>query len=125
MKGKYVLDLITEIVGDDIKAKMVFDRLTEEGLLHVGFGDPEVDTIVKCFSDTFGTTKTSKADRYAARRLGSKYGSQAICGIITLMSKHAEEKYAPITNSVVELENKIVSVLKFLRSMKGDELVDV
>ena len=123
-KIKYVLDFVEQIVGDKVKAQMVVERLTDEGLLHLGYGDADVDIIINKFTDTFGTTKVTKTDRWAAQRLAKKYGSQAIVGIVGLLGKHSQEKYAPVVGNVTQLEEKIVNVLSFLRNTDGGEEIN-
>jgi len=123
-RKKYVLEFVTKVVGDKIKAEMIVERLSDEGLLHLGYGDADVDMIVEKFATTFGTTKTSKYDRFSAGRLANKYGSQAICGIIELLAKSQTEKFAPVTNSVVQLEEKLPSILNFLRNLKDNGEID-
>jgi hypothetical protein len=129
-KRDWVVELIAQIVhkaptGTHVQtAELIVDRLMEEGLLHLGHGDAEVDLIVDKFADTFGTTRTSRYDRFAARRLGVKYGSQAVCGIIQLLGEHRTDKYAPLVGSVTQLEEKWVSVLNFLRKLRRDEVID-
>lgn len=120
----YIVKFVTDIIGDKVKADMVVERLQDEGLLVLGYGNSDVDRIVDKFKETFGTTKVSKYDRFAAQRLTSKYGSQAVVGIIGLLAEHNNEKYAPIVGSVSQLEEKLVSVLHFLRSFKGIEEID-
>ena len=125
MRKQYIIDLIATIVKDKPTAEMVVERLEEEGLLVLGYGNSEIDNVVQKFTDTFGTTKTSKYDRFAADRLTKKYGSQAICGIIGLMGEHGSEQFAPHLNNLSELENKLPSVLLFLRKQRGDETLDI
>jgi hypothetical protein len=120
----WVVQLVTQIVKDQPTAEMVVDRLTEEGLLHLGYGNADVDNIVVAFSDTFGTTKVSRADRFSAHRLARKYGSQSVVGIIKLLAEHNTERYAPVVGSIAQLETKWVSVLHFLRNLKGEEIID-
>lgn len=122
----WVVQLVTQIVKDEPTAEMVVDRLTEEGLLHLGYGNADVDIVVKKFTDTFGTTKVSQADRFSAHRLTKKYGSQAIVGIVQLLAEHSTEKYAPVVGSIAQLETKWVSVVNFLRNISADnEEIDV
>lgn len=125
-RRKWVINLVSEVARiDQPTAELLVDRLIEENLLNLGYGDPDVDAVVTKFSETFGTTKTSKYDRFAARRLTTKYGRQAVCGIIELLASSSTEKYAPIVGSIAQLEDKWVSVLNFLRKQKGEELIDV
>lgn len=121
-RKNYVIGFITEIIGGDkIRAEMVVQRLQDEGLLHLGYGDAEVDRVVERFGDAFGTTKISKQDRWAAHRLVNKYGGQSVVGIIDLLAAKQTEKYAPVANSVVQLEEKWPSILNFLRKNSNDE----
>jgi hypothetical protein len=106
-------------------AEMIVDRLMEEGLLNLGYGNADVENIVVTFTDTFGTTKVSKQDRFAAHRLAQKYGSQAVCGIIRLLAEKSTEKYSPVVGSVAQLESKWVNVLNFLRTTDSDEVIQV
>lgn len=127
----WVVEVITQLVKDAptsaaaATAELIVERLTEEGLLHLGYGDADIDIIVEGFSQTFGTTKTSKQDRWAARRLADKYGSQSVRGIVRLLAEHSTEKYAPVVNTIVQLEEKMPSVLNFLRKLSGDEEINV
>lgn len=122
---KWVVEIVTSVTGSKATAEMVVDRLMEEGLLHMGYGDADIDKVVEAFTDTFGTTKVSRQDRFAANRLVKKYGSQSVVGIIRLLGSLNAEKFAPIVNSVADLESKWVSVVNFLRKQKGDETIDV
>lgn len=125
-KIDWVVELVTQIVGDKLTAEMVVERLMEEGVLVIGYGDADIDKVVQKFTDTFGTTKVSKTDRFAANRLVRKYGSQSVVGIIDLLAKNSGEKYAPVVGSVVQLEAKWVNVLSFLRNKgKDDEVIQV
>jgi hypothetical protein len=124
-KRVWVVELIAKTA--DIPygvAESVVDRLMEEGLLSLGYGDKDVDAIVVTFADTFGTTKTSRQDRFAAHRLAKEHGSQAVVGIIRLLAQHSTEKFAPVVNSVAQLEDKMPSVLNFLRKTGDSEVID-
>lgn len=123
-KRTHIIDAITGVVGDKLTAEMVVERLEEEGVLHLGYGDADVDIVVKKFTDTFGTTKTSRQDRFAAHRLTQKHGSRAVVGIIDLLATFNTERYAPVVGNITQLEEKWVSVINFLRKQKGDETID-
>lgn len=124
-RRKWVVELITQIVKDVPTAEMVVDRLMEEGVLHLGYGDAEVDAVVSKFTEVFGTTRTSQADRWAAHRLVKRYGSQAVVGIIQLLGSLSHERYAPVVGSIMQLEDKWVSVMNFLRKNREEEIIDV
>lgn len=122
-KKDWVVEVVAQLVKDKPTAVMVVERLMEEGLLNLGYGNADVDMVVMKFSDTFGTTKTSKQDRFAAHRLTQKYGSQAVCGIIQLLADNSTLKYAPVVGSITQIEAKWVNVLNFLRNIKTDETI--
>lgn len=125
-KKAWVVELIAKTADvSKITAELVVDLLMEEGLLHLGHGNADIDIVVQKFTDTFGTTKVSRQDRWAANRLVTKYGSQAVVGIVDLLAKHSTEKFAPVVNSVAQLEEKMPSVLNFLRNLNTDEVIDV
>ena len=125
MKKEYVIELITNIVKDKPTAEMIVDRLMEEDLLNLGYGNSDIDAVVIQFSETFGTTKTSKYDRFAAKRLTEKYGRDSIVGIIQLLGKRKSEKYCPVVGNISQLEEKIVSVMNFLRKGVDNQDLDL
>lgn len=130
-KRDWVIGLVANMLNSNPtnamqEAEMIVDRLMEEGVLHLGYGNADVDAIVNSFTDSFGTTKVSRGDRFAAHRLAGKYGSQSVVGIITLLAENSQNKYAPVVGSVTQLEDKWVSVLNFLRKTKdSEEIIDV
>jgi hypothetical protein len=125
MKKEYVTELITNIVKDKPTAEMIVDRLMEEDLLNLGYGNSDIDAVVIQFSETFGNTKTSKYDRFAAKRLTEKYGRDSIVGIIQLLGKRKGEKYCPVVGNISQLEEKIVSVMNFLRKGVDNQDLDI
>lgn len=107
-------------------AEGVVDRLMEEGVLHLGYGDADIDIVVQSFTDAFGATKVSRADRWAAGRLVKAHSAQGVVGIVRLLAQHSGEQYVPVVNNVAELENKFLSVLHFLRKTSGqDDIIEV
>lgn len=121
----WVVELVASAAGvDKPTAETVVERLMEEGLLSLGYGDKDVERIVATFSQVFGTTKSSRQDRWAAHRLAEVHTSQAVCGIITLLGRNSTERYAPVVGSVAELENKWVKVMAFLRKQNDNEPID-
>lgn len=124
-RRQYIVEMIAKLIEDSIKAELVVERLEEEGVLHLGYGDADIDIVLESFVQAFGTTKTSKNDRWAANRLVKKYSAQAVVGIINLLAANTTQKYAPVPNSVVQLEEKWVSILNFLRSIKGNEEIQL
>lgn len=124
MTRKHILTLVESLVSDKQTAELVVDTLVTEGVLHIGFGNKEIDLICEQFKQLFGTTKTSKYDRFAASRLAEKYGAQAVTGITKLLADRAAEPYAPVVGSVQQLEDKWVQVLNFVRKSNGEEILD-
>lgn len=125
-RREYIIGVVRSLTpNDEGAAEMIVDRLIEEGVLHLGYGNTEVDAILENFTKAFGNTKTTKWDRWAAHRLAGKYGSQAVVGIIQLLAQNSTEKYAPTVGSVAQLEEKIVAVLSFLRKTSGNETLDI
>lgn len=127
----WAIELIAQIVKDaptsaaSKTAEVIVDRLLEEGVLHLGYGDKEVDRVVDKFVETFGTTKTSRQDRWAANRLVTKYGERAVVGIIDMLASNSTEKFAPVVNNITQLESKMPSVLNFLRNIQQDEVIQL
>lgn len=125
-KRQMVVDTLTRILGDVSTAETVVQVLQDEGWLNVGYGDQEVEQILAKFKDTYGTTKVTNSDRFAANRLAKQYGGRAVCGIIELLGGAVGEQFVPVVNNVVELENKWVSVLSFVRKERqGTETIKV
>lgn len=122
MKRGYILELVEQICGNKVTAEAIVDRLQEEDLLKTHYGDDDIGKIVDAFKDTFGVTKATKYDRFAAKRLAAKHGTEAVCQIILLLKARADHQYAPVINSVAQMETKWVSVLKFLRASKPVEV---
>jgi hypothetical protein len=117
-RKNYVLQLIVDIVGDKPTAEMVYERLDEEGFLHIGYGDAEIDRITKTFAELWGTTKTSRFDRFAATRLAraERYGgAEGIVGLMKLFITMQSDKYAPSVSTVQQFEEKLPAIVVFMR----------
>lgn len=125
-KRDYVVKLIAQVARVDLPtADMVVDRLQGEGLLVLGYGDKDVEQVIATFAGTFGTTKSSRYDRWAAHRLVEKHTAQAVCGVISLLGQKQAEAYAPVVNNIAELETKWMSVLNFLRKQNDKTPIDI
>lgn len=81
--------------------------------------DPNVQSIVEAFSAAFGTTKVSRTDRFAAKRLHVKHGADNVVKIINALANKSDNKFAPTVNSVTQLEEKLVSIVKFLKGTES------
>lgn len=125
-KRDWILDLLTKVVKDKATATMVLDVLIDEGVVNLDYGDDKIGLVVTSFTETFGTTKTSKYDRFAANRLANRYGVKAVTGVIGLLGNQRNEQYAPVIGSISELEKKWVNVMNFLRKNNQEsEVIDV
>lgn len=124
-RRKYVIGVVASLCDDRVVAEAIVDRLQEEGLLQLGYGNSDVDRIVETFSRVFGTTKTSQRDRWAARRLADVHTAQAVCGIIQLLGSTEDSQYKPVVGSVAELEEKFVKVMNYLRKQSDNAPIEV
>lgn len=106
--------LLDDTIGDTDRGERIVAWLEGEGLINTNYGDPEVSTIVESFKEHFGTTKTSKWDRFAAKRLASKHGVDRILAVIDALSMVGGDKYAPSVNNVSQIEEKWVAIIRFL-----------
>ena len=112
------LRIVESIVNDRPTAEAVLERLQEENFLHLGYGDRDVDLIVDTFTELFGTTKTTKHDRFAAGRLARSEGygfAEGVVGLMKLYRQYADQQYAPSAASVAEFEDKLPKIVMFLR----------
>lgn len=120
-----VVALVTHIVGNAQTAEQLVEVLQDEGWLHLGYGDADIERVLDAFKKTFGTTKSSKSDRFAANRLVKKYGVNAVVGIIQLLGNSSGAEYVPVVNNVQQVEDKWVSILSFVRKQQaGSEVID-
>ena len=115
MKRKYALESIKDLVADEAWRESIVDKLIKDGIIEENFGNQAVSGVVEAFKDSFGTTKASKWDRFSAKRLSDKYGSDSIVKVIKALAS-SQDKYRPTVNSVQQLEDKWVQVGTFLRS---------
>lgn len=91
----------------------------------VEYGNPDINAVIAAFKESFGTTSSSKYDRYAAMRLAAGHGADNVVKVIKALSDHATEPFAPAVNSVLQLEQKWVSVGKFLTALSDNGAMDL
>ena len=60
-----------------------------------------------------------KLNRYAAKRLLDKYGTDKVIKLIEFASEIQGKQYAPTINNILDLEQKIVSLMNFYAKNKG------
>lgn len=128
-KKQDAINAITSLVGDRLTAEMVIERLQELGYMQLGYGNGDIDSVVSTFQETLGTTKISRADRFAANRLVKKYNAQSVNGVIKLYATLRDDEYAPVIGSVTQLEDKWVNLLTFIRrqakKQADDEIINI
>lgn len=120
MKRDWIIEKLTEL-SDESTAIEIIAFLEAEGLLNVEFGNEEVTTVIEEFKKWFGTTKATKWDRFAAKRLVNKHGVPAVLRVIEALCSQSGHKYAPTVNSVSQLEEKWPGTIKFLQGQVPQE----
>lgn len=129
-KYKHLVDVLTPMLkgtpSERVQtAEMVIERLQEEGVLVIGYGDKDIDQVASAFQEAFNTTKTSRYDRYAASRMVQQYGTPAVVGVIRLLASKQDERFSPTVNNLKQLEDKWPQVVKFLRKVGTNaEVID-
>lgn len=86
------------------------------------YGQPEINEVIATFKEVFGTTKATRYDRFAAKRLITKHGVANVKLVITALAAKGSAKYSPTVNSVSQLEDKWVSIVKYLHADTPKEL---
>lgn len=122
MQRDYLIALVAKFSD---KAEAIVDALIEEGVVNAHFGNQEISEVIETFKQKFGTTRTSRYDRFAAKRLVDKHGAETVIQAITALSLLQSRDFAPSANNVVDIERKWPSIVKFLngqRSTAIDEL---
>lgn len=89
------------------------------------YGKPEINKIINAFTKAFGTTKTTKWDRFAANRLDKKYGADEIVGAINALAAAQEDKYAPSVRSVSQFEEKLPNIVSYFKKRSNDQIINL
>lgn len=84
------------------------------------YGNKDINAVIKAFTDSFGTTKTTKYDRFAAKRLSDKYEPKIIVGAIRALSASQSDKYCPSVRSVTQFEEKLPNIIRYLKNKSTD-----
>ena len=87
--------------------------------------NPDIQTVIDAFAESFGTTKHTKYDRFAAKRLHTKYTVSEVVRLIKALAAKSNEKYCPSVNSVSQLEDKLPQVVKFLQGQPDNTEVEL
>ena len=121
-----LVETVNKIVKDRRKSVAVVEALLDQGIIIVRHGDKAIDTIVDTFKKQFGTTSASRYDRFAAKRLAERHGTDGVCKVIELLRQYQSEQYCPTIGSIQQLEQKWVSVGRFLGNLaSSDSDIDV
>jgi len=89
----------------------------------IEYGNHDVNLIVDTFKKAFGTTKTTKYDRYAASRLAKEYGAKYTANSIKSYAERSKDKFAPSVNSVSEFETKLPAIRSFMERKRSERTI--
>lgn len=120
------LAIIEGIIGNKATAEKVLAALQDQGLIAFQYGNQDVNLIIQTFAQLFGSTKTTKYDRFAASRMAKSphYGGAAgVVGMLKLYHSLSGDKYAPSVSSVAQLEEKLPAIVAFLRKKNQESQV--
>lgn len=124
MQRDYIIELVKQYVTEQ-QAGAIVDRLIEEGVVNAHFGNQEISEVIETFKQKFGTTRTSRYDRFAAKRMVDKHGTETVIQAITALSMLQSRQYAPTVNNVSELERKWVGVVKFIKGEQSTAIAEL
>lgn len=85
----------------------------------------DIQLIVDTFVEVSGVTKTSKWDRFAAKRLADKHGAEEIAKLIQVYFSLDPNQYKPSINSIRQLEEKWVNVGNYMQKQIGNQEVEL
>jgi len=87
--------------------------------------NPDIQTVIETFSDSFGTTMSNKYDRFAAKRLIDKYTVEGIVKVIKALRTFSDDQYCPTVNNIRDVEKKWPAVIKYVGNrLKRKEIVE-
>lgn len=89
------------------------------------YGDGEVNKVINAFTKAFGTTKSTKYDRFAAKRLSDKYTADEIVRAIDALSQTQSDKYSPSVRSVSQFEEKLPNIIRYLQNKSNDKVINL
>ena len=119
---------LLKVIGqftDDTTAARIAEALVDAGYVTLKFGDKDVSAVVEAFKAAFGTTGSNRYDRYAAKRLTGRYSVLEIKRVISVLAEHQGDQYCPVIGSVLQLEQKWVSVGRYLTRLQSDSEIAV
>lgn len=89
------------------------------------FGDTHINKVIQTFAESFGTTKSTKYDRFAAKRLYEKHGVAPVTDAIKALAYYQEDKYSPTVNNVSQFEEKLPQVIKYLNGKSTNVIMEL
>lgn len=91
----------------------------------VEYGNKDVNKVINTFVESFGVTKTTKWDRFAAKRLSDKYTANKISEVIVALSAVQGEKFAPSVRSVSQFEEKLPNIISYFKKRTNDQVINL
>src|ERR1035438_262162 len=112
-----LLELIKRYVPDRKTATALAEALIDANMVVYKPQNNDTTLVVEAFTKNFGVTKTSRYDRYATTRLLKHYNAQQLVKIIEVLAQHQTDVYCPVIGNISQLEQKWVSVRRFLTTL--------
>lgn len=112
----------TEQNLNSIKPKELNSKKHRESNEWGGYGKPEIDHLFYEWNNSVKTplTGTKQLNRNTAQRLLKKYSEEDLIGAIKIvaLTKQADDRYIPVINSFMDLENKFGSLVHWYQKNK-------
>ena len=112
----------TEENFNSIKPKELNSKKLREPNEWGGYGKPEIDHLFYEWENSVKTplTGTKQMNRNTAQRLLKKYSEDDLIGAIKIVAitKQSEDRYIPVINSLMDLENKFGSLVHWYQKNK-------
>lgn len=112
----------TEENLNSIKPKELNSKKHREPNEWGGYGKPEIDHLFYEWEKSVKTplTGTKQQNRNTAQRLLKKYSEDDLIGAIKIvaLTKQADDRYIPVINSLMDLENKFGSLVHWYQKNK-------
>lgn len=112
----------TEENFNSIKPKELNSKKLREPNEWGGYGKPEIDHLFYEWDNSVKTplSGTKQMNRNTAQRLLKKYSEDDLIGAIKIVAitKQSEDRYIPVINSLMDLENKFGSLVHWYRKNK-------
>lgn len=121
MRRDYIVGLVASLLKEGKGAEEIVDKLIDEGIFNEHYGNQEVSGVIETFKQTFGTTATSKYDRFAASRMVKKHGTESVVAVVKALGLLKDREYAPVVNNVSQMERKWASIVSFLNNQRSSE----